>query len=117
MCDKCLEVNGLADEIVVLTQLMKSNRTDEDTQRVIDAIPALKDFRIEDFNNMPLSDLCSLIAVRAARATSIATDQLPGQVMNEWFQRVAASEIAAMIEGSPIIAILMELDDENAGGL
>lgn len=102
MCERCEKVNGEQEEIALLVPLMHSDRTDEQIQAAADG---LKNFTAEQFSEMGLMDLASLIAVRLAVSVSYIEDIPPHIILGVWAGRMleaqemanATNEVAEML--------------------
>lgn len=114
MCENCLVVNGIADEMLALVPLLKSDRTDEMVEAGIAAIPSLREtgYTVEDFHKMSINDLAGLIAIRAARACEVIDGMPCSMVLGEWGGMALQGEIS----NSPFAAFLMLFGDEEGEG-
>lgn len=118
MCERCLAINGIADEIMALAPLMKSDCTDELVEESISKIPGLSEtgFTVAHFHAMTMNDLAGLIAIRAARAVFLIDQEPCSIVLGTWGGMMLQTEQMGMMMHVPSMAEFLEILFGDAPG-
>lgn len=110
MCERCLIINGLADEISALVPVLKSDRTEDAWETAFNVCPGLAQggLTVEQFQELPIFEICGLVAIRLARAVS-AVDEVPcSSVLGQWASMSLDSEMLSVAE-SPLGQFLKQI--------